>query len=250
MIRAVLILTCLALIVLFGGNPTNSQKAVHKEQTNHPSSRNGCSDGNDRAFLQRLDRILRQEISFYNEFPSMGFFVYDLTDPSNSYISSPRGNEEQGCITFKDGHVYHFSPLELAASKSQIAFLEGGKLKVFNSINCKEGKAGLEGVLNHAAEKLSGENKEDAITRLKHYRRYGRYRTVDTTEYRCRDEVIAPNADRLYSRIKVLSRFLNVLGDSHSGGVQRNYPAFLIEKERAVGSSSMILLTRQTNRPR
>ena len=229
------ILACLALTVLFGGNPTNSQNSVRTAQSNHPFSSPGCAGGNDRAFLQRLDRILRKDISSYDEFPSMGFFVYDLTDPSSSYISAPRGNKEQGCVTFKEGHVYHFSTLELATSKSQIAFIEDGKLKVFNSINCKDGKAGLEGVLKYATEKLHDKNKEDTITRLKHYRRYGTYRTVDTTEYRCRDETITPNTDKLYSRPAVLSRLSSVLRESLSEIGQRNYPDFLVESERAVG---------------
>jgi len=160
----------------------------------------------------------------------MGYFVYDLTDPTNHYISAVYGRSEQGCVTFTEGHVYHFSTIELGASKSQIAVFERGKLKVFNSINCKKGKAGLEEVLNYVNKAVNVKEKDDTLTRLKHYRRYGKYESVDQKEYNCGIEEIGPNSDKLYSRRAILYRFFQALGY-----FERNYPNYRIEGERAVG---------------
>jgi hypothetical protein len=161
----------------------------------------------------------------------MGFFVYDLTDPSNSYFSASFGRSEKGCVTFIEGHVYHFSTKGLAASKSQIAVFEHGKLKVFNSTNCKQDKAGLGEVLDYVVNKsVIVKEKDDTLTRIKHYRRYGKYESVDSTEYNCGREQINPNSDKLYSRRAILYRFLEALGY-----FERNYPNYRIEADRAVG---------------
>jgi hypothetical protein len=118
----------------------------------------------------------------------------------------------------------------LGASISQIAVFEHGKLKVFNSINCKKDKAGLEGVLNYVNMSVNIKEKEDTLTRLKHYRRYGKYETVDQQEYDCGVEKISPNSDKLYSRRAILHRFREAFGY-----FERNYPSYPIEGERAVG---------------
>src|SRR5262245_43567276 len=97
-----------------------SQAAHQPMQVPNQSPPRECSGGNNKTILNEIDRILRRNIPFYREFPRRGFFVYDLTDPSNNYISARYGKSEQGCITFTEGHVYHFSTIELAASKSQI----------------------------------------------------------------------------------------------------------------------------------
>lgn len=190
----------------------------------------GCLDDNNKAILNEIDKILKRNISYYRRFPSMGFFIYDLTDPSNSYASARHGRSEKGCITFTEGHVYHFSTIELAASKSQIAVFEHGKLKVFNSINCKQGKAGLEEVINYVNKAVNVKEKDDTLTRLKHYRRYGKYESVDQKEYNCGVEQISPNSDKLYSRREILNRFRSALRY-----FERNYPNYRIEAERAVG---------------
>jgi hypothetical protein len=204
-------------------------------QVPNQSPSRGCSGGNNRAILNEIDQIIRQNIPYYREFPHIGFFVYDLTDPSNSYTSARHGFSEKGCITFMEGHVYHFSTIKLAASESQIAVFEHGKLKVFNSINCEQGKAGLEGVLNYVNKTVNVKEKDDMLTRLKHYRRYGKYEAVDQTEYNCGEEQIRPNSDKLYSRRAILKRFLEVLVDSLPKTDERNYPSYFIEADRAVG---------------
>lgn len=188
------------------------------------------------AILGQLDRTLKKNIPFYKEFPLMGFFVYDLTDPSNYYKSPIHGLSEEGCVNFINNHVYHFSAANLATSKSQIAFLKDGKLRVFNSINCRGSKEKLGDVLRYASEKLKdGQNKDDTIARLKHYRRYGAYETVDHTEYACSGEEIPQNPDRLYSRRGVLSQFINSLIPTRTPRAMKGYPSFFIEEERAVG---------------
>jgi hypothetical protein len=207
-----------------------SQTAQQSMHVRNQSPSSGCSEAAHKANLDEIDKILKRNIPIYREFPHMGFFVYDLTDLANSYISASKGRSEQGCITFREGHVYHFSTLKLAASKSQIAVFEHGKLKVFNSINCKQGKAGLEDVLNYVNNSVNIKKKDDTLTRLKHYRRYGKYESVDQTEYTCGEKQIRPNADKLYSRRTILYRFMEALGY-----FERNYPNYRIEADRAVG---------------
>lgn len=213
------------------GNCFTIRHTAHQPvQVPNQSPSRECSGGNNKAILNEIDRILRRNISFYREFPHMGFFVYDLTDPSNSYFSASFGRSEKGCITFIEDHVYHFSTKGLAASKSQIAVFKHGKLKVFNSINCKQDKARLEEVLNYVNKAVNIKEKDDTLTRLKHYRRYGKYESVDQNEYTCNGEQIRPNSDKLYSRRAILYSFLEALGY-----FERNYPNYRIEAERAVG---------------
>jgi hypothetical protein len=50
-----------------------------------------CSNSSDDRYdrqilLKKLDDILKDSIPAYAQFPSRGFFVYDLNEPANKYI--------------------------------------------------------------------------------------------------------------------------------------------------------------------
>ncbi|HCA56557.1 MAG TPA: hypothetical protein DEP46_01090, partial [Blastocatellia bacterium] len=113
---------------------------------------------------------------------SIGFFVQDLTDLSNSGISLDK------CIDFIEGHIYHFSPIKRRFSFSHIAFLKGGKLTIFSSINCKDKGDSLDDVLAYLDKKLANRvNKEELLKRVKDFRKYGSYSTVDATHLECEE---------------------------------------------------------------
>lgn len=230
----------IVVFFIFAVYPAIGQIPDRKEDVADTPFLRGCPKNSDPRFdrqlmLKKLNRILKKRIPYYDEFPLMGYFVFDLTDPSNSYLSERHGLGEAGCINFINNHVYHFSAGDLDSSKSQIAILEDGKLKVFNSINCGS-KDKLDDVLEYVSRVLKeGKNKDDTITRLKHYRRYGIYQTVDSTAYSCNKEVIPENSDRLYSRSEMLQQFLQVLVYSRPSVFQRGFPFLFIEESRAVG---------------
>ena len=116
---------------------------------------------------------------FVNNERPIGFSVFDLTDISNKGL--PLGN----CIEFKDNHVYHFSLIHIPYSFSHIAILEGGNLKVFKAINCKDGDS-LENVINYLNQKLEDDkDKDEILNRIRDYRNYGVYHTVDDDSLRC-----------------------------------------------------------------
>lgn len=211
-----------------------------------------CPNNSDSTYdrkeiLKSMNRILKNSVPGFDKFPSMGFFIYDLTDPSNNYKSKTSSRIEEGCINFVNNHVYHFSVSDWSYSKSQIAVLENGKMKVFNSINCKGSSTQLEDVLRYVNEKLTGRIKEDTIARIKNYRRYGAYQTVDSTDYTCGDEYVSPNADKLYSRREVLKLFLDTLMYSRSGPLAIGFPYGFIEDSRVVGAF-IYDLTEPTNK--
>lgn len=186
--------------------------------------------------LKKLNGILKKSNSYYEEFPLIGFFVYDLTDPSNSYKKQMYGLPEVGCVNFINNHIYHFSTGNWSSSFSHIAILEDGKMKVFKSINCKHSKEKLDDVLRYVNEKLKDKNKEETITRLKNYRRYGLYETVDAVNYSCGNEEIPPNSDTMYSRRGVLLDFLETLVHPRRSRVTRGFPnPFVEEGSMAIG---------------
>jgi len=235
------ILTLIVMSFSSGIYAVNGQTKGQARIVSNPTPLQTCAKNPDRLYdrqqmLKKLDRVLKQANSFYKEFPEMGFFVYDLTDPSNSYQSPIGLGREKGCINFINHHVYHFSPASLASSMSQIAILEDGKLKIFRSINCAHSKEHLDDALNYVNEILKKDkNKEDTITRLKHYRRYGRYMTVDEREFICDEKEAPPNSDKLYSRREVLERFEDLLCKPKAESLKRNYACRFIENDRAVG---------------
>jgi hypothetical protein len=111
----------------------------------------------------------------------IGFTVYDLTGESN--IGTPLGS----CMEFKDSHIYHFSLIFTSYSFSHIAILEGGKLKTFKGINCQKGDS-LGDVVNYLDQKLKDDsNKDEIISRLKNYRKYGIYAATDDSALQCQE---------------------------------------------------------------
>ncbi len=225
---------------VFGINTAIGQiKDQGKNVGNTPFLR-ACLKNSDPTYdrqivLKKLNRILKNSNSYYDEFPLIGFFVYDLTDPSNSYKKQMYGLPEEGCINFINNHVYHFSTGDWSSSFSHIAILEDGKMKVFNSINCKGSKAKLDDVLLYVSEKLKDKNKDETIIRLKNYRRYGVYETVDETDYSCGNERNPQNSDKMYSRRGVLLAFLETLVHPRRSRVTRGFPNPFIEESRAIG---------------
>ena len=180
------------------GKPNKSNKG--KPKTNdvsglyEPYETGKCADNPDTLYsrqktLERFAEILNMsvfgtkktdfEFDVKDERPGR-FTVYDLSEPPNKGI--PLGK----CINFLNNHVYHFSPMEKRYSFSHIAILENGDMKVFKSINCKGRGDSLEGVMSYLNEKLKGDkNKETILNRVKNYRKYGIYTTVDTPTLEC-----------------------------------------------------------------
>lgn len=103
-----------------------------------------------------------------------GFFIYDLTDPSNKDISST------GCIEFRESHIYHFAPFDYALSLSHLVILANGNLKVFKSINCKDRGDKIEDVTTYLNQTLANDkNKDEIIKRVKNYKNYGKSFKMD-----------------------------------------------------------------------
>lgn len=154
-----------------------------------------CSENPDSSYnrqetLEQLAEILNISVfgmkkddfvfGVKNERPSR-FTVYDLTEPPN------KGTSLSKCINFLNNHVYHFSPIQKRYSFSHIAVLEDGTLKVFRSINCKGKGDSLEDVTSYLDEKLKEDkNKDEVLIRVKNYRKYGIYTTVDTPNLQCK----------------------------------------------------------------
>lgn len=148
---------------------------------------------NRQNVLEEIAGILNEAIPEYGKMYSgfrvrderaILFFVHDLTDPSNKQT----GSKDKQCVNFINNHIYHVSPLSYMYSFSQIVVLEGGKLRVFKSINCLVDKP--EDVIRYLSAKLAGDKNKDAIIeRVKNYRKYGRYYRVCADEYhKCQDD--------------------------------------------------------------
>lgn len=170
-------------------------------EMNKKSSANACLANSDSLYnrkdvLVKFSEILNETSTHYhnakyrtkkklnlaevqkNERP-FGFSVFDLTDTSNT--GKPLGE----CIEFKDNHIYHFVLIDIPYSFSHIAILENGNLKIFKAINCKDGD-NIENVINYLNQKLENkENNSEILDRVRYYRRYGIYSTVDDDVLRC-----------------------------------------------------------------
>ena len=136
------------------------------------------------SVLEQIATILNQSIPEYSHANSkgfyadsdnaIGFFVVDLTSPSNKYVAL------QDCVDFLDNHVYHVAPLQSPYSLSHIVILERGSLKVFRSINCPGRGDRLEDVIAYLNTLLTNDkNKNQIINRVRHYRKYGYYYSMD-----------------------------------------------------------------------
>lgn len=148
---------------------------------------------NRRQVLNRFAEMLNESVPEYKrvfekgfhvntEGRGVGFFVYDLTDLSNKETTL------RDCIEFKNNHVYHFAPIRKRYSFSHIVILEDDNLKVFRSINCNGKGDRLEDVISYLSEKLKDDkDKQEIISRVKNYRKYGIYTTVDTHALLCEE---------------------------------------------------------------
>ncbi|MBF2020329.1 MAG: hypothetical protein IGR93_09560 [Hydrococcus sp. C42_A2020_068] len=159
--------------------------------TSNGQVRNKCSANSDKLYdrkktIKQLAKTLNKSIPERKDVyrtgydvtedgkSPAGFFIYDLTDPSNKDITST------GCIEFEKDHIYHFAPFDYAFSLSHIAILENGKLKIFKSINCKDRGDRLEDVIAYVNQKLANDrNKDEILERVKNYRKYGKYFKMD-----------------------------------------------------------------------
>lgn len=193
----------IALIVLVSANVVCQEKEKVSEKTNKESSTNACLENSDSLYsrkdmLEKLSKILNETSTYYynarykikktlnlaevqkNERP-FGFSIFDLTDTSNT--GKPLGE----CIEFKNNHIYHFALIDTPYSFSHIAVLEDGNLKVFRAINCKDKGDTLDEVTNYLNETLKEDkNKDEILIRVRNYRKYGIYTTVDTPNLECK----------------------------------------------------------------
>jgi hypothetical protein len=166
-----------------------------------------------------------------DRFPA-NIFVYDLTDTSNKDLFST------GCINFINNHVYHVSDIHTFFSYSHIVILEDGKLKVFKAVNCQGAQDTLEEAVNYLNRKLMNEkNRDEIITRVKNYRRYGRYLTADFERLPCGDpHPEKPNPDSLYKREEIVYKLASILYGSLSKESRRDFPEFqLASNGRGIG---------------
>lgn len=156
--------------------------------TSNGQVNNQCSVNSDKLYnrkkiIKTLGEILNKSIPenvwgkygiAENGDSPAGFFIYDLTDPSNKVINSTE------CIEFKNNHMYHFAPFDYAFSLSHIVILENGKLKLFKSVNCKDRGDRLEDVIAYINQRLvNDKNKAEILERVKNYRKYGKYFNMD-----------------------------------------------------------------------
>jgi hypothetical protein len=146
-----------------------------------------------------LKKSLPKDAVFYGmlhedwEGTRLRFFVQDLTDPNNIYSDIKlQSKKRSSCIRFADQHVYHFSPFFIPFSFSHIAFLDNGELKVFKLLNCDGKGDRLQDVLAYLDEKLkNNKDRDEVISRVKDYRKFGSYFTIDDTYVRCEQAVVA-----------------------------------------------------------
>lgn len=133
------------------------------------------------ASIPEYQRIEKAKFSIRNE-SGIGFFIYDLSDPSN------RAASFKDCVNFMDGHIYHFAPIIRNYSFSHIAVLENKKIKIFRSINCKNRGDSLTSVITYLSPKLADNNDSKAIMdRVKNYRKYGVYMNDDDSSLFCKE---------------------------------------------------------------
>lgn len=213
--RPHIVISAVLQIILFAGTfyslehqgratqQTNNARLAENRAFNQTQTLKRCPRNSDSLYdrehvLKQLARILNSTATFFynakylnkleiheaavkNERP-VRFTVYDLTEPSN--FGAPL---ESQCIEFKNTHVYHFSLISTSYSFSHVVILEDGQLKVFKAINCKKGDR-LEDLINYLHQKLKDrKDNDELIDRVRNYRKYGIYSTVDTTALGCEE---------------------------------------------------------------
>ncbi|MCD9189176.1 MAG: hypothetical protein LUM44_22360 [Pyrinomonadaceae bacterium] len=171
------------------GSNVSKNKVVSQNIDSEKCSENPDALYNRQQILEQLAEILNvsvfadkkynYEFSVEDEKPKR-FFIYDLTETSNKGTSLD-------CVKLKNNHIYHFAPIKKRYSFSHIVVLENGNLKVFKSINCKGKGDILEDVINYASAKLKDDkNKDEILNRVRNYRKYGIYYSVDAPNLQCK----------------------------------------------------------------
>jgi len=170
-----------------------------------------------------------------------GFYLYDLTDPSN------KSEYKNPCVDFFDGHVYHFSSLGFRYSKSFIAILTNGNVKIFKSINCGDIDKNLKEVISYVKKKLrKRKDLNDTLLRIANYRRYGLWLSRHGDLYNCEiTSKIPEDTDKSYSRYDLFHKMRGALNSFNEYGDFR-----IFENERAIGfyiQDLVDLSNKQTN---
>ena len=139
--------------------------------------------------LEQLANVLNASAPGFRKYEDDGFrvkdekpehfFIFDLIDPANKSTPST------GCINFLNNHIYHFAARYVPFSFSHVLILEDGQLKFFKAINCKNSKDTIDDVAKHVEKRLNVNDKDEVIQRIRDYRKYGEYFTVDDTVIRC-----------------------------------------------------------------
>jgi len=190
----IVLMVSMSVNVICQGKNNKAGEELPKKNTINNCLANSDSLYNRQDMLEKLATILNDTSTHYhnakyqikkkldlanvkNERP-FGFFVYDLTDDSN-------GTSLSKCIEFKNNHIYHFALMDIPYSFNHIVILEGGTLKVFKAINCKDGDS-LENAISYLNQKLKDDkDKDEILNRVRNYRKYGIYSTVDDDFLRC-----------------------------------------------------------------
>lgn len=214
------VLVLVVSIVGFGQCPRNSDYLYERER-----------------MIVTFENTLMSSIPLYARSLNLGFFIFDLADPSNRYISNAKTKNGQ-CMEFVDRRVYHFAPIDYENSESHFAVLERGNIKIFRSVNCVNSENPLTEVIRYVETVVEGSRDKSAVlTRLHNYRRYGHYRTVDGYRVVCNfDKKVPENADKRFHRGKILSEFSKVIRDSVSENAEGQFSWwFPVEESRANG---------------
>lgn len=201
----------IAIVSTIATTAVRTPMARHRTDSDQENAFEKCRPNPDPRYrrqqiLEQMAGILKQSLpkdkiyfsSMLHADPEgkkLRFFVYDLTEPDNIHPEAKkRGpNRDLSCIRFLDHHVYHFAPFFIPYSFSHLAFLENGELKVFKVLNCQGKGDSLDDVVAYLEQKLKDDKQRDqVISRVKDYRKYGYYFTVDETYVRCGEVAAQP----------------------------------------------------------
>lgn len=146
--------------------------------------RKGCTDDSTSLYsrvvvIQRFANVLNKTLATTSfkvteKGTGKGFVIFDLVDTTNF-----EGRNDE-CVSFVDRHIYHFASIVFEESYSNIAYLENGQIKVFETINCKGKGNTLQDVIDYIEPKIEGSDNYDKILyRIRNYRKYGYYVAYD-----------------------------------------------------------------------
>lgn len=182
-------------VSLVGLCQTNQKLPVRKTDMIRQKTLERCQGNPDSLYdrkkvLRRLAEVLNASAPRFRKYESRGFyvqderpqqfFVFDLTDPLNKSTPS------SGCINFLNNHIYHFAARYIPFSLSHVAIFESGRLKLFKAINCENSKDSVDDIIKYVESRPNLNDKAEIIQRVKDYRKYGEYFTVDDLVIRCK----------------------------------------------------------------